>query len=218
MSGAQLTISSRNYSSWSLRAWLCCELAGLDAEVVVVGQDDLDARAELLLISPTVLTPRLDHDGASVWDTFAIAEYLDELKPQAQLLPVERLKRAHCRSICGEMHAGFYNLRSALPMNLRARFEKFKVFTGARSDIRRVLTIWDECLSAYGGPWLMGDRPTLADAMYAPVCTRFVTYGVALDSKAAAYRDRVMAWEPMVRWIAEARKEPVEIEELDMEF
>jgi glutathione S-transferase len=218
MAGAKLTISSRNYSSWSLRAWLFCQMAGLDVEVESVPIDDPNNRAELLLLSPTVLTPRLEHNGASVWDTMAIAEYLEENFPKAGLLPGERIKRAHCRSVCGEMHAGFYNLRSALPMNLRARYPGYRVFTGAKSDIRRVLTIWNECFDQYGGRFLFGDQPTLADAMYAPVCTRFVTYDVALEGKAAEYRDRIMAWAPMQQWIEESKAEPIEIEELDIEF
>jgi glutathione S-transferase len=218
MAGARLTISSRNYSSWSLRAWLFCQMAGLDVDVVSVPIDDPNTRAELLLLSPTVLTPRLDHDGASVWDTIAIAEYLDEMFPEAELLPTERVKRAHCRSIVGEMHGGFYNLRSALPMNLRARYPGFRVFTGARGDIRRVLSIWTECFEQYRGRFLFGDQPTLADAMYAPVCTRFVTYDIALEGKAAEYRDRIMDWAPMQQWIEDSKSEPIEIEELDIEF
>lgn len=217
MPGAKLTISSRNYSSWSLRAWLFCQMAALDV-VVESAPDDPANRAELLLLSPTVLTPRLDHDGASVWDTLAIGEYLEENFPDAKLLPAERVKRAHCRSVAGEMHSGFYNLRSALPMNLRGRYPSFRVFTGARSDIRRVLAIWSECFDKYDGPFLFGEQPTLADAMYAPVCTRFVTYDVALDGKAADYRDRIMAWAPMQQWIEDSRSEPIEIEELDIEF
>jgi glutathione S-transferase len=218
MAGAKLTISSRNYSSWSLRAWLFCQMAGLEVDVESAPIDDPQNRAELLLLSPTVLTPRLEHDGASVWDTMAIAEYLDEMFPKAELLPTERVKRAHCRSVSGEMHGGFYNLRSALPMNLRARYPGFRVFTGARGDIRRVLTIWNECFEAYRGRFLFGDQPTLADAMYAPVCTRFVTYDIALEGKAAEYRDRIMDWAPMRQWAEEAKAEPMEIEELDIEF
>ena len=218
MSGAKLTISSRNYSSWSLRAWLYCQMVGLEVAVEPVPLDDPNNRAELLLLSPTVLTPRLTHEGASVWGTLAIAEYLDELRPEAGLLPTERVKRAHCRSVSGEMQSGFYNLRSALPMNIKARYPNFKVFTGARADIRRVLTIWSECLEAYGGEFLFGAEPTLADAMYAPVCTRFVTYDIALEGNAAGYRDRIMAWAPMKQWIRDARLEHQEIEELDMEF
>ena len=218
MAGAKLTISSRNYSSWSLRAWLFCQLAELDVEVESVSIDDPNARAELLLLSPTVLTPRLEHMGASIWDTFAIAEDLEEAFSKKGLLPLETAPRSHSRSIIGEMHGGFYNLRSALPMNLRARYPGFRVFTGAKGDIRRVLTIWNECFDLYGGKFLFGDKPTLADAMYAPVCTRFVTYDVALEGKAAQYRDRIMNWEPMLQWIDESKAEPIEIEELDIEF
>ncbi len=218
MSGATLTISSRNYSSWSLRAWLMCRLAGLEVEVKSAPIDDPSNRAELLLLSPTVLTPRLDHDGASVWDTLAIAEYLEELVPAAGLLPADRIPRAHCRSISGEMHSGFANLRSALPMNLKAHYANFKVFTGAKGDIARVAAIWSECAERYGGPFLFGARATVADAMYAPVCTRFVTYDVALDNVSARYRDHIMGWTPLKEWIAAAKAEPEEIVELDMEF
>ena len=187
-------------------------------EVESVPVDDPNNRAELLLLSPTVLTPRLDHNGASIWDTIAIAEYLEEEFPKKGLLPLEKKPRSHARSIIGEMHGGFYNLRSALPMNLRARYPGFRVFTGAKGDIRRVLTIWNECFEQYRGRFLFGDQPTLADAMYAPVCTRFVTYDVALEGKAAQYRDRIMDWAPMQQWIGESKAEPVEIEELDIEF
>jgi len=164
-SQAVLTISSKNYSSWSLRGWLLCQLAGLEVEEQVVPMDDPDNRAELLLLAPSVLVPRLTHDGASIWDTLAIAEYLAELYPDAGMLPKDRVARAHCRSISGEIHSGFYNLRSALPMNLKARHRKFKIFSGARPDVERVKTIWHECLDAYGGPWLFGRKPTMADAM-----------------------------------------------------
>jgi glutathione S-transferase len=218
MGETTLTISSRNYSSWSLRAWLLCRLAALEVKVVSVPVDDPANRAELLLLSPTVLVPRLNHEGASVWDTLAIAEYLDELTPDAGLLPTERIARAHCRSVSAEMHSGFYNLRSALPMNLRARYRDFRIFTGARSDIVRVLTIWRECLSLYGGPFLFGPQPTVADAMYAPVCTRFRTYNVELEPQAQSYCDLILSWAPMKEWISEALNEPEEIEELDMEF
>ena len=218
MAGAKLTISSRNYSSWSLRAWLFCQLAELEVEVESVPMDDANNRAELLLLSPTVMTPRLDHNGASIWDTFAIAEYLEEEFPDKGLLPLDKRPRSHARSIMGEMHGGFYNMRSALPMNIRARYPGFRVFTGAKGDIRRVLTIWGECLDKYGGPFLFGKTPTLADAMYAPVCSRFVTYDVSLDGKAAEYRDRIMDWKPMRTWIGDAKAEPIEIEELDIEF
>jgi len=117
MTGTFLTISSKNYSSWSLRGWLLCRMAGLDFAEEIVAADDPSNRAELLLLSPSILVPCLTHKGVRIWDTLAIAEYLHEVKPKAGLLPAERAARARCRSICGEMHSGFTNLRSALPMN-----------------------------------------------------------------------------------------------------
>ena len=184
MPKAVLTISSKNYSSWCLRGWLLCKLAGLEFEEAVVSMADPSARAELLLLSPSFLVPSLTHDGVRVWDTLAIAEYLAETFPKAGLLPTDRAARAHCRAICGEMHSGFYNLRSALPMNLKAHHPGFKVWAGAQADIERVMAIWRECLDTYGGPFLFGGL-TMADAMYAPVCSRFVTYDVKLDAKCA---------------------------------
>ena len=175
MSQAALTISSKNYSSWSLRGWLLCRMAGLDFAEVLVELDD-EARQELLLLSPSVLVPRLTHDDVTVWDTLAIAEYLHEVAPTAGLWPAERAARARCRSVSGEMHSGFHNLRSALPMNLRARHDSFRLFAGAKPDIERVQAIWRDCIERYGGPWLFGARPGVADAMFAPVATRFVTY------------------------------------------
>ena len=156
---ATLTIASRNYGSWSLRGWLLCKLAGLDFSEELVASDDPSTRAELLLLSPSFLVPCLTHDGIKVWDTLAIAEYLNEILPDAGLLPATRAMRAHCRSISGEMHAGFSNLRSALPMNLKAHHPGFKVWAGAQADIDRIVSIWRECLAAYARrPFLFGDR------------------------------------------------------------
>lgn len=218
MPSATLTISSRNYSSWSLRGWLLCRMSGLPFDEVQLPIDDAASRAELLLLSPSFLVPCLEHDGAKVWDTLAIAEYVAELKPEAGLLPTERVARAHCRSISGEIHSGFANLRAALPMNLKAHHTGFRIFAGARPDIARVAAVWNECLSTYGGPFLFGKRPSMADAMYAPVCTRFLTYGVELDPVCRAYCDTIMAWPPMAEWVEAARAEPDDLEELDAEF
>jgi len=218
MAEASLTISSKNYSSWSLRGWLLCKMAGLDVEEKVASMDDPSTRAELLLLSPSFLVPRLDHGSVKVWDTLAIGEYLHELKPEAGLLPADPVARAHCRAVCGEMHSGFANLRSALPMNLKAKHDDFKVWAGAQADIERVTAIWKECLQRYGGPYLFGATPTTADAMYAPVCTRFATYDVKLDPVSAAYRDQMLRFPAMLEWANAARSEPEEVEELDVEF
>jgi glutathione S-transferase len=214
-----LTISSKNYSSWSLRGWLLCKMAGLDFDEITVDIDDPGHRQELLLLSPTVRVPRLNYKGVEVWDTLAIAEYLDELYPDAGILPKKLARRAHCRAVSGEMHAGFHNLRSALPMNLKARHKTFKIFSGARPDVERVKEIRTECLAVNEneGPFLFG-RLTVADAMYAPVCTRFRTYAVELPPKLQAYCDAIFEWDLMKEWTAGAIAEPEEIEELEVEF
>ena len=218
MSDAQLTISSKNYSSWALRGWLLCRLAGLDVDEQPVSLDDPGNRAELLLLSPSVLVPRLTHKGASVWDTLAIAEYLNELYPDAGMYPKDRIARAHCRSISGEIHSGFANLRSALPMNLRSHHENFRIFTGAKPDIARIEAIWEECIERYGGPYLFGKKPTVADAMFAPVTRRFLTYDVEISAASASYCQTISNWQPMIDWIAAAATEPEEMEELDLDF
>ena len=217
MATATLTISSKNYSSWCLRGWLMCRMAGLEFQEVEVSLEDSATRAELLLLSPSFLVPCLTHEGVRVWDTLAIGEYLAEWRPQAGLLPADRAARAHCRAICGEMHSGFYNLRSALPMNLKAHHPRFKVWAGAQADIERIGTIWRDCFRAYGGPYLFGAL-SMADAMYAPVCTRFLTYDVALEAAATAYCRTIMSWPAMSEWVEAAKAEPAELEELDVEF
>ncbi len=208
MAEASLTISSKNYSSWSLRGFLLCRIAGLDFEERIASWDDPATRAELLLLSPSFLVPCLEHGQVKVWDTLAIGEYLHEIKPGAGLLPTDQAARAHCRAVCGEMHSGFANLRSALPMNLKVRHESFKVWGGAQADIERVATI----------SYLFGAAPTMADAMYAPVCTRFATYNVKLDEASAGYRDLMLRFPAVMEWTAAAKAEPEEVEELDVEF
>ncbi|GMP09175.1 glutathione S-transferase family protein [Bradyrhizobium sp. TM239] len=218
MAKATLTISSKNYSSWSLRGWLLTRFSGLDFEEIVTAPDDPSARAEILLLSSSILVPCLRHDGAVVWDTLAIAEYLNEAMPSAGLLPDDRVQRAHCRSICGEIHSGFTTLRASLPVNLKGHFPGFKIWSRAQADIDRVWSIWRDCLEKSGGPFLFGERRTMADAMYAPVVTRFVTYDVKLEPQLKAYADTIMAMDEMKEWIAAAREEPAEIEELEVEY
>ncbi len=217
-SKATLTIASKNYGSWSLRGWLLCKMSGLAFEERMAGSDDPSTRAELLLLSPSFLVPCLTHDGIKIWDTLAIAEYLNEILPEAGLLPDTRAARAHCRSISGEMHSGFTNLRSALPMNLKAHHPGFKVWAGAQADIDRIVSIWRECLAKTEGPFLFGASPCMADAMFAPVVTRFLTYDVKLDSDCAAYAKAVMNLPAMQEWLEGAKAEPDEVVELDVEF
>jgi glutathione S-transferase len=216
MGRATLTINSRRYGSWSLRGWLLCRFAGLEFDVVE--RNDPSQRDELLLMSPSFLVPCLTTEGFEVWDTMAIAEYLAERFPDAGLLPADPESRALCRSVCGEMHSGFAALRSALPMNIKARYADFKVFSGAQADIDRILAVWARCLGRHDGPFLFGERPCAADAMYAPVCTRFVTYGVELDPTSRAYLDAVLDLPDLREWTALAEAEPDELIELDAEF
>jgi glutathione S-transferase len=218
MAKAVLTISSKNYGAWSLRGWLMARLAGLDFSEKVIPPDDPAMKAEMLLLSSSMLVPSLQHNGVKVWDTLAIGEYLNEIKPKAGLLPADVAARAHCRAICGEMHSGFASMRGALPMNIKAHFADFKIWSRAQADIDRVLAIWKECLGTYGGPFLFGKQPCMADAMYAPVVTRFLTYDVALDKASLAYCKRVMELPAMKEWFAAAKQEPEEIDELDAEF
>lgn len=212
-----LSITSKNYSSWSLRGWLMTRFSGLEFQENPISPDDPDARAEILLLSSSILVPCLYHGNIVVWDTLAIGEYLHEIRPKAGLLPADRAARAHCRSICGEMHSGFSALRSALPMNIKAHFPDFKVWSRAEADIQRITTIWKQCLATYGGPFLFGER-SIADAMYAPVATRFLTYDVKLDSVCSAYCKRIIAMPEMQEWIEAAKLEPDDINELDVEF
>lgn len=218
MAKAILTISSKNYGAWALRGWLMAKLAGLDFSEKVISPDDPAMRAEMLLLSSSMLVPTLQHNGVTVWDTLAIGEYLNEIKPKVGLLPADIKARAHCRAVSGEMHSGFASMRGALPMNIKAHFPDFKVWSRAQADIDRVLVIWKECLENYGGPYLFGKQPCIADAMYAPVVTRFMTYDVKLDKQAAAYCKLMMALPAMQEWVEAARAEPDEIDELDAEF
>ncbi len=215
---AVLTISSKNYGAWALRGWLLVKLAGLEFIEKVVPQDDPDMKAEILLLSPSMLVPSLMHDGIKVWDTLAIGEYLNEIKPKTGLLPADAKARAHCRAISGEMHSGFSALRSALPMNIKGKFLDFKIWARAQADIDHIISIWKECLTTYGGPYLFGAAPCVADAMYAPVVTRFLSYDVKLDKVSADYCKRIMALPAMQEWVAAAKLEPDEIDELDAEF
>jgi glutathione S-transferase len=215
---AVLTINSRNYGAWSLRGWLLCRFAGLDFSVEVVDSQDPGVRAELLLLSPSFLVPRLAHGDLVVWDTLALAEYLHELAPERELFPEDQAARARCRSVSGEVHSGFANLRAALPMNIKSRHPEFPVWSGAQADLDRVETIWTDCLAASDGPFLFGSAPTVADAMFAPICTRIRSYDVKLGGIASSYTETILSLPAMEEWTAEAEGEQDDVEELEMEF
>jgi glutathione S-transferase len=218
MAEAKLLISSKNYSSWSLRGYLLARLSGIDFVEERVSQEDPRMKEELLMRTSSILVPCLIHGAVTVWDTIAIAEYLNETFPDAAMLPKEKKARAHCRSISGEMHSGFAALRSSLPMNLRFRKPGFTVWSSAQADIDRITSIWRQCLTTWKGPYLFGKKPTIADAMYAPVVTRFLSYDVAVDDLCKAYGETIMKWAPMKEWVEDSRGEPQEIIELDLDF
>ena len=213
-----VTIASRNYGAWSLRGWLLCRFAGIDIEQDVIEVGSPADRAEVLRLVPSSSVPRLRLDGVEVWDPLAIAEYLNEQYPEACLFPPDPIARALCRSVSAEAHSGFVDLRSALPMNLRIKHASFRVWSGVEGDIARLKTVWNECLDRLGGPFLFGLHPTLADAMYAPDCTRFRTYGIDLDDRLDRYCDAIYALPAMQEWLALAALEPETADELEMEF
>ncbi len=218
MSKATLTIASKNYGSWSLRGWLLCKMANLDFDEQHVGTDDPSTRAELLLLSPSFLVPCLTHDGLKVWDTLAIAEYLHEINPEAGLLPADQAQRAHCRAICGEMHSGFTNLRSALPMNLKAHFPGFKSWAGARGDIERITAIWQRMPRQVQRPLSVRGKAVRRGRHVRAGVHAFPHLRRRHRSGLGAYCRTIMALPEMQEWIAAAKVEPDELEELDVEF
>lgn len=218
MAEAVLTLSSKNYGAWSLRGWLLVKLSGLTFTEKVLPPDDADMRAEILLLSSSILVPSLLHNGIKVWDTLAIGEYLHEVKPKAGLLPASLAARAHCRAICGEMHSGFSSMRSSMPLNIKARFPNFKTWSRADADVKRIVEIWTDCLTQYGGPFLFGKKPCMADAMYAPVVSRFRTYDIPLTKLCVNYCTTIWTLPAMQEWVVAAQVEPDDFDELDAEF
>jgi glutathione S-transferase len=218
MAGFTLVVGNRNYSSWSLRGYLAARLAGIEFEECFVRLSEPSSRAALLGHSPAGKVPVLKHGDRVVWDSLAIAEYLAEQRPQAGLWPADPDARALARSIAAEMHSGFAALRRHMPMNLRKHLPGRGEGPGVAADIARICALWQDCRSRFGagGPFLFG-RPSAADAMYAPVATRFRTYGVALDPVAKAYVEAVLAWPPFLEWQGAALEEPWIIAEDEVE-
>jgi glutathione S-transferase len=203
-----LVVGNKNYSSWSLRPWLAMRQAGIAFDEVVIPLYRADSKAALLRHSPAGKVPALKDGSRTVWDSLAIMEYLAESFPAAGLWPNDAAARALARSISADMHAGFLALRTAMPMNLREHLPG-RERGGAAADIERVTAIWRDCRARFGdgGPFLFGAF-SIADAMYAPVATRFRTYGVELDPICQAYADAVLALPAFLEWQAAAREEP----------
>jgi glutathione S-transferase len=213
MAGLCLAIGNKAYSSWSLRAWLAAKHAELTFEEVVIPLDRPESAAELRRHSPSGRVPCLSHGPIRVWDTLAIIETVAETPKGAKLWPTDRAQRARARAISAEMHSGFAALRRHLPMDLKRKPAPLAYPEEVAAEIARIEAIWAECRAARpeGGPFLFGAF-SAADAMFAPVATRFRSYAVPLSRTSAEYCDAIYAHPPMGDWVAAAIAEPWTIE------
>lgn len=211
----QLYIGNKNYSSWSMRPWVLLKQAEIPFDEVMVRFDafsaDSEFKTEVARHSPAGRVPVLVDEGWAVWDTLAIAEYLAEQYPDRQLWPADRQARARARSVCAEMHAGFAALRNHLGMNIEASLPEvgeriLRENAQVKGDVDRLLQMWSELLAAHGGPMLFG-KFSIADAFFAPVVKRFVTYAVPLPPVIAAYVDRVQVLPAVADWTTGALAE-----------
>ncbi|HVK89365.1 MAG TPA: glutathione S-transferase family protein [Kofleriaceae bacterium] len=203
-----LYIGNKRYSSWSLRPYLALAHAGARFETRTILLDQPSTAEEIAKVNPAGRVPVLHApDGLVIWDSLAICEWANEVYPQAQLWPADRAQRARARSLAAEMHSGFTALRGAMPMDLWSSLPGVGHSEAALADARRIQGIWREQLAASGGPFLFGAF-TIADAMYAPVTTRFTTYGVELDAVCRGYVDAIAALPAFVAWKHDAKSEP----------
>jgi glutathione S-transferase len=212
----QLVIGNKNYSSWSMRPWVLMRQAGIAFEERMIRFDGFEPdsrfKQEIGALSPTAKVPLLiDDDGLVVWDTLAIAEYLAERFPEHRLWPEDRRARARARSVCAEMHSGFGALRSHCPMNIEASLPEvgarvLREQPSVQADLARLVDLWGGLLSEHGGPLLFG-RFTIADAYFAPVCSRLRTYAVPVPAAISAYIDAVFALPGMQAWVSDALAE-----------
>ena len=213
----KLIIGNKNYSSWSLRAWLLLREADIDFDEHRIALDVEETARQIAEFSPAGKVPVLLLDDVAVWDSLAIAETVAEHWPEKNLWPRDSATRAHARSISAEMHSGFGELRSRMPMNCRAMGRRVALPDELTRDIDRVFDIWSDCYRRYGdkGSWLFGEF-SIADAMYAPVVLRFRTYGINLPESARHYADRVLQSEAMQEWLfaCETETEVIEHEEV----
>jgi len=211
----EIVIGNKNYSSWSMRAWLAVELTGAPYRETLVPLDRPDTAARIASVSPAGRVPVLRDGGITVWDSLAICEYLAEKFPAAGLWPEEREARAAARSVSAEMHSGFQALRTHMPMNLRLHRPVPSPAPEVQGDVTRIRAIWSGLRSvARDGEYLFG-RFGIADAMFAPVVGRFRTYGVALDGTEAKYAEAVWRHPAVAKWFAGAMGEEASIPKYD---
>lgn len=208
MAKLHLIIANKNYSSWSLRPWLAMNMAGLDFDETMIRLDTPVMKKEIAEHSKAGRLPILHHGKVTIWETLAILEYLAETFPEKKFWPTAKAARATARAISNEMHAGFSSLRNACPMNLRRPHKLVMLNEAARADIARIEEIWRDCRKTYGkgGKFLFG-RFCNADAMFAPVVTRFETYAIPVATDTKAYMDAVLTTKAFQKWKSAALME-----------
>lgn len=216
MNSLTLVIANKNYSSWSMRPWLSLKMAGIPFEEIVVPLAEDDTASRIARHSPSGKVPLLKDGDLAIWESLAIIEYLHERYPDAAIWPRAPQARAVARAVSAEMHAGFAALRSQLPMNVRATRPPVPLSAEVVGDVGRIRALWQDCRARFGegGPFLFGSF-CAADAMYAPVVTRFRTYGVELDAAARDYCDAILALPAVREWFEAAAAEPWSIDKYD---
>ena len=217
MSQFTIVIGNKNYSSWSLRGWIALRVTGAAFDEVVVPLRRPTTHAAILAHSPGAKVPVLHHGDTTVWESLAIGEYLAELFPEAKLWPDDQAARSHARTVSAEMHGGFGAMRGHMPVNCRAHLPGRGLTQDALTDIARIEALWGDCRARFGGggDFLFGGF-TIADAMYAPVVSRFTTYQPDLGPVSQAYVDAVNGHPAMVEWNEAARAEPETIFEMEI--
>ena len=203
-----LTIGNKNYSSWSFRPWIALKVAAIPFEETVIPIYYLGSKEKFLARSPAGKVPILEDGAVTVWESLAILEFIAEKFPDAALWPRDSAARAHARAIASEMHAGFVPLRRQCPMNMWRPVKKLDLSTETAANVARIDAMWSDCRARFGGdgPFLFG-RFSAADAMYAPVVSRFHTYGVEVGAVSATYMQAMMAMPAWQEWYAAALKE-----------
>ena len=219
----KLFVGNKNYSSWSMRPWVLLRQAGIPFEEEAVRFDSFDAGSQfkttMSALTPTAKVPVLLDGALAVWDTLAIAEYVAEQFPGKNLWPQDKAARARARSVCAEMHSGFTGLRGNCPMNIEASLPEVGALiwrdkSAVRSDVQRLVQMWTGLLQEHGGPMLFGEF-SIADAYFAPICTRLKTYALPVPRPIADYVQRVLALPGVAAWVegALAEKDFLDFEE-----
>jgi glutathione S-transferase len=214
-----LVIANKNYSSWSMRPWMAMKIAGVPFEERVISMDDAAFKDEIRKLSPAGKVPILIDGGLRIWESLAIIEYVAEKFPDAKLWPNDTAARAHARVVSAEMHAGFASLRRHCPMNMARPPKKRELTPDVQKDVGRIEAMWADCRARFGqgGPFLFGAF-CAADAMYAPVVSRFHTYGIDLAPEARAYMQAIMTLPAWIEWEKAARAEPWTLPHVEVDY